>query len=487
MIDIKTKIHDRFSIEFKVGFVARRKLKQNDFSVGMWIFVPKSLDINGSTYPKANFYRDVKSNIRLITPKFLLRDIASEGATPLENVTAACKAMAADATRTNIAEYEYQIKMFAAIVKSSLRDETDHICAATMESDISYLCDQYCANTKQIISAFRELRKTIYTPNVQQNEMDTWAYCDEFICNVVAQHSFRLIDFLEDKNNGNYTAVISELKKQIRAINSYRDEMGYSSVRESTTHNDRNYLYRHGVLKKFVESQLYLRVPKKRDGVVVEQLYYSIAAGLAMIFATIIAWAFQRTFGNLTWPLFIALIISYMMKDRIKELMRYYFSHRMGSRYFDNKAKISLKDKKIGWMKEGVDFINPSYVNKTIADLRAKFPILPAANRIDDDNIILYRKMVHINREKMEEDSAYMLNGINDIIRLHVNHFVQKMDNPIIPMPVLEPDDSVGKVDCEKDYYLTIVLQYEYDGVIDYKPFRITMTRDGIKNIEELE
>ena len=45
MIDIKTKIHDRYSIEFKVGFVTRRKTKKNDFTVGMWIFVPESLDI----------------------------------------------------------------------------------------------------------------------------------------------------------------------------------------------------------------------------------------------------------------------------------------------------------------------------------------------------------------------------------------------------------------------------------------------------------
>ena len=75
MIDIKTKIHDKFSIEFKVGFVARRKIRKNDFTVGVWLFLPDSLDINSSTYAKSDFYKDVKSNIRLITPRFLLRDI----------------------------------------------------------------------------------------------------------------------------------------------------------------------------------------------------------------------------------------------------------------------------------------------------------------------------------------------------------------------------------------------------------------------------
>ena len=37
-----------------------------------------------------------------------------------------------------------------------------------------------------------------------------------------------------------------------------------------------------------------------------------------MIFATGIAFAFQQKYGNFTIPLFVALVISYMLKDRIK-------------------------------------------------------------------------------------------------------------------------------------------------------------------------
>ena len=65
MIEIDTRIHDRYSIELKVGFVTRKKLRMNDFSLAMWFFVPGSLDINRATYPKDMFYQDVKSNIRL--------------------------------------------------------------------------------------------------------------------------------------------------------------------------------------------------------------------------------------------------------------------------------------------------------------------------------------------------------------------------------------------------------------------------------------
>ena len=82
----------------------------------MWIFVTNSLDINPSTYSKANFYRDVKSNVRLITPRYLMRDIANGKESPAERVRQAMTHMASDPTRTAIAEYESQIKIFAAIV-----------------------------------------------------------------------------------------------------------------------------------------------------------------------------------------------------------------------------------------------------------------------------------------------------------------------------------------------------------------------------------
>ena len=83
MIDIKAKIHDKFSIEFKVGFVVRRKTRINDFAINTWFYIPNSLDINSLTYSKKQFYIDVKSNVRLITPVYLLREIIGAEGSPI--------------------------------------------------------------------------------------------------------------------------------------------------------------------------------------------------------------------------------------------------------------------------------------------------------------------------------------------------------------------------------------------------------------------
>ena len=74
MINIRTRIHDNFSVEFKESFVVTQQRK-NDFAVNTWIFVPNSLDIHPDSYSKEQFYRDVKSNVSA-NPVYLLRDIA---------------------------------------------------------------------------------------------------------------------------------------------------------------------------------------------------------------------------------------------------------------------------------------------------------------------------------------------------------------------------------------------------------------------------
>ena len=76
MINIKAKKHDNYSVEFKFGFNCSMNGVRDEFKVNAWMFVPNSLDINEEVYGKKQFYRDIKSNVRFITPSYLLREIA---------------------------------------------------------------------------------------------------------------------------------------------------------------------------------------------------------------------------------------------------------------------------------------------------------------------------------------------------------------------------------------------------------------------------
>ena len=80
----------------------------------------------------------------------------------------------------------------------------------------------------------------------------------------------------------------------------------------------------------------------------------------------------------------------------------------------------------------------------------------------------------------------YPMRGINEIMRLHLTRFTQKMDNPSVPIDSIDEDGRIITEDVQKIYHVNIVFQLEHDKEREYHHFRITMTRKGVLDIEEL-
>ncbi len=488
MIEVATKVHDKFSIEFKTSFVTRRKLKDNDFSAFMWFFVPQSIDINKDTYPKSQFYQDIKSNVRLITPKFIMRDIAGGSAEPLGKITQAFNALASSPTRTATREYEYQIKMFAAITHSSARDASNYIMSGKHSTgDLVAMIQNYVKDYTSVLTAYRDLRTIINQPTITDEMMSCYHYGDEYMSNMLLYYCTSMLDCLLRRHDERLSPAVKCLQDCLRSENDYREARGYANIKVDAPDGNREAMFRHRVLKKYVDSDLFLDVPKKKDGKLVEQLYLSIAAGLAMMFATVVSFTFQQKFGNFTLPFFIVLVISYMIKDRIKELSRYYFAHRIGNKFFDNKADILIKEEKIGTIREAMDFISHKKLPQDVKRVRYSQRLMEAENRVSDEKILLYRMAVHVDREKLNGMTTYETVGINDIIRINVNSFLKKMDNPQVMRQVMNDDGTVSEVMCDKLYYMNIVLQLSFDGTTTLRRFRVAVNRNGIDSISEVE
>lgn len=134
-----------------------------------------------------------------------------------------------------------------------------------------------------------------------------------------------------------------------------------------------------------------------------------------------------------------------------------------------------------------MDFIEPEKVPADVMTLRNSSHLTEVeSSNVTAEKIILYRKSVHIDRDKLQANSEYSFSGINDIIRLNVTNFIKKMDDPSVLMRTLDDNGSIQTVDCDRDYYLNLVLQYQYDNTTEFKCFRIDLSRDGIKSIEEV-
>ncbi|MDR3705429.1 MAG: hypothetical protein P4L28_05950 [Paludibacteraceae bacterium] len=487
MIEETIKIHDNFSLELKVGFIGNVHQPNNQFKVNTWFFVPNSLDINPSTYSKEQFYHDLRSNIRLITPIYTLQEIAEGTDSPIVAIEKAIKDLLEGNGKAPLKELEYQFKMFNSILKSSLREDEALIIQNYPSETGVKLIELYVEFVQIISTKFRLLEAALAQPKVSSQAHDFFLFSDEFMSVLIENHSFKLLHTLEQtfkvkKDDLPVLKLLQQIKEELK----YKKKKGYLMVERDSADKNRSVILRRSVLKKYSESELFLNTEKKEDAFLIRQFVYSLAAGLSMIFATIVAFSFQMKYGSFTMPVFAALVVGYMLKDRIKELSRFYFAHKLGNKYFDLKTTISIGNDTLGICKESFDIIKNEKIPIEVMMERNRSALLEADNKFNQEQIMLYRMQVETNNNLLNEHNEYPVAGINNIIRLNLNSFLEKMDNPEVPLYHMGVGgNTYHYVKGEKVYFINMVLHLQHETQSEYKRYRIVFNRDGIKDVEK--
>ncbi len=480
MINIKPKIHDSNTLEFKVGFVPQDGVIYNDFYMNTWIYIPEVLDVNRHTYSKDTFYRDTISHMRLITPRYLLSELIYKHSLPFQRMKQACENPAEG-------EFETEVKMYCSIVKSSLRDAYAQMALHSNSDAQEHLACDIVDNVRTVLDMYRSLRDELFHSPGGTAMVVFYDFGDEFISNVAEQYMGRIVKLLHPHEHPGSSQLLPSITHLLENEHMYRQRKGFLSVKPGDSPGtNRKFVYRASQLKKYIESNLYLPTHKRSNTVFLEQVAFSVAAGISMVFATVVSFAFQQTYGNFTLPFFIALVISYMFKDRIKDLIRNYFAHGLGSRFYDYRITLRVNNRVIGRVKEGFDFVSPQDVSRHVNEKRARRNPL-VVNRGVDEQVIQYRKRVHLKRKAVDQLSAYPINGINNIVRFNLFGFMRKMDNPTMPLFVNDGEATEHFTHGEKTYYLNFVVQCKYEGISEYKRYRVCLGRDGIKDIKTID
>ena len=475
MINVNTKIHDKFSVEFKVGFAGSEQDSVNDFTVNSWIFLPYSLDINSKTYSKEQFYRDVKSNIRLITPNYTIAEMAEPSAMPLSNVRDSYHKYIGHPIEANLTEYNFQVRMFAAIFKSALRNEVKALLSGNDPGALASGSRQLMDHIGQILRLYRQIRPS----DAKKPTIDVFAYADEFMSHLTDVQFTKLIRQLGSHASAEANSIRDELTQFLLQEREYKTKHHYSHLTNDGDLRNRELVYRHSLLKKNIESVLYLKSDSEPDNKAAQQFVFAIAAGIAMLVYVLITLPLQKYFGNYPTLILIILVVSYILKDRIKEFFRGRFAYRLKDKYYDDKTNIHFQSTSIGWIKEGADFITDAKTPAEVLEIRNRSR-LEADNALLGEQTILYRKQVHIDNEQLRDHYRYTFTGINDIMRLHIQHLTQKMDDPEMALQAIDQDGRMSTIHTQRIYPIHIVLQFIHGDQIDYRAFRITATRDGI-------
>lgn len=480
MIQVQTSIHDRFSVEFKINF-ADKEQQHRLFKMNSWIFVPNSLNINASTYSKEQFYRDVKSNIRLKTPRFTLQQLADAEATTVRYLNTAVQNYVVAPSAACLQDLEFHIKMYVAIYKSAVRDETK---ALQLVKESAFNPEKWKAHLvamRRVVRHYREIMRK--NPEDSSDSASIFQYGDEYMSHLTELYAVRLL-----RTSVNLSVrEIEEIRQDIRALikeeHQYKIDHEYAHFSVGNVEESRDMFRHQHILKKYIESALYLKSDSQPDGAAAQEITLSFAAGFAMLVSMLIALPFQKYLGQYPELIFIILIVAYMFKDRIKEYARKRFAHRLKSRFFDLKNKVCFRGKEVVNIKEGMDFIDDKKTPEEVLQSRGRSDL---ENRIPLEQIILYRKQVEIDNESLDQRYEYRYDGINDITRLHLQQFSWKMDDPEANVSMLDSGGEIQTTKIPRVYYLHVVLQCVAGDMIEYHCFRLMMCRDGIMECVEI-
>ncbi|HJQ14607.1 MAG TPA: hypothetical protein VJ830_07675 [Anaerolineales bacterium] len=491
--------HDRYQVELKLDYQVDRG-KETHYRISTYIFVPRSLGITEESYPKNELYRDIKNYIRIKTPRMSLCDLIDGNTSPLRTVQQVIEQPSwyLDDVLNN--QLIHAVRLFGAIFKSSLREHLNlverRIKMAPPETNVhslvGHLVDEMITESVKIGARYRRSYAVFHMPDVRKDVFLAHLLVDEYISLLIEEGAIELFKIVSQHYDGTDQAhCCQQLTEIIDKETAHRVSRGYGSVLKIDDENEA-YIFRASVIKKYVGGVLHLSIDTQREGKGMEQLLLAIAAGISMFFATAVAFYFQSVYGSFTLPAFVALIIGYMFKDRIKQLGQTLFAGKLHANLFDRRIYIQTLDKKykLATLREKITFMKEIEIPEEVRSARQKDPFADLDNDRQGETIICHTKDIVLNADLFQKAFAGLpkTSGLNDIIRYDIHRYLQKMDDPVEENLVLR-EGKLEVVHSQKVYHINIVSQYSSTSFRNekiYKRMRLVLNRLGIKRIEHI-
>ena len=483
MIKSSVKIHDKFSVVIEVAYDIVFKKKKSAYSTITFLFFPDTLNINERKYPKTKFYNDVRLFLKYDISYKNLDELSSGEQSLFNKIKQSTAALLHNKIEKRKIGYTQQIKMFASAFNNLLNQEVDTLLKKTKPSKDEI--PSLVKNTERILQEFRKITVIVLNSSLGKSIKKDVSFADEHMSNATEFQLMQLYTSLNKRND--FKGKLEDVINCINYEQKYKKQHGYDSPKDKSV-NPEELLYRRNQLKKYIDRVFFLVQEVRKDGAVFEQTILALAAGLAMIFSTGVAFYFQQSYGNFTMPFFFALVVSYMLKDRIKGLISLIFISKSSSFFYDYKIKITNSvAKKVGIFKENFAFVPRSKLDKKIKNIRMKDLVLDVDFESLGEHIAQYKKKIILYPNKFGSDlSDDNISGLTDITRFNFHRIIQYMDDPKKDYVLVKKGEAFTKF-ANKVYHINLVQKYfTVDGIV-YNRYRIIMNRNGIKRIENID
>ncbi|MCB9558479.1 MAG: hypothetical protein H6707_20350 [Deltaproteobacteria bacterium] len=502
LIESRFALHDSHRIELKVDY-ARADQSGVDYRVESFFFIPSSLGIDSQSYPSDRFYRDVQAHIRFKTPNLALDVLKGDDDTVLGDLRELLGRCRRNPSDENAREHlVVELKMFGCVVRANVRNTLWNLCQRVREGrrdrallDIQSISERFHSDIGNVLTRFREFRARLVDGVLARRVADTYLNVDEFISLAVEYGLAELVAAIDSSRNR------AELEPVRRAAcdgllqeRGHRKAAGYGSLVDDDDRNNEYFVYRRGRLKKFVTSALWLEIERVRGDKGWVQLAAAIAAGVAMAFAVLSTVGYTRWFGINSSGFIVAAVISYMMKDRIKDALKSYFSRRMTRWLADYSVRIidPIGGQHIGRCREAVCHIRSEDLPHDVRELRRTDDTSSIEADSKPETILKYEKQIRIHRDAVVQRLHSEHFELSDILRFDFSEFLTRTDDARSMVAVYDAaSNRVSQRELPKVYHtnVIVVLTAERKAVPSRTLYRVRVVFDrrGIRRLERVD
>lgn len=457
------------------------------YTVDTYFFLPAELLINAHTYSGADFAKRLKTRIRLSCPQLPLEALTAPSG-PLDDLLwslAAAEEDARSAARSGEPEsderrlaFEAALKRYALLYERASKRAGKALAEETSAGrlDAAQL-ERIFALAKKARDAFRELEPRMKAIEARLGSRACEA-CDEFLSVSTANAMAKLAEALPK-------TLLAPLDRFWLEEKLYRESRYPGTIAASPADRER-VLFRWRAVRKFVNRLLFLDIHYKEGSPLLLHSLYGVAAAVSMIFATIVAFVWQSRYGSLSLNLFFAMVLAYIFKDRIKEVMRARLQHLFRRWIPDRRLEITHSGGfSMGECEESFDFMKPQELPREVAKMRADAREAPFnfLNRDRSEEILRYRKRVHLHPNP--EVFARSSHRIVDITRFNIADFLGSIDSLYSELPDLDLDEpEPGRI--AKTYHIYMARTTRIGERASTDLTRLLVTADGIRALDPL-
>lgn len=493
-------LHARNQFELKLAYKLNPDEDEANFKLETYFFIPHSFRIGPENYSKEKFYEDMQVYVRYNPILISLPAIIN----PENNLSPLSRAMkilndisGGDISQYSIKQIIHELKMIAVIASSYVEKYVESIRSLTQvrsrthqnvidaQKQVQILLDQVQAFN----FSFRKKRDQFFSPSTSIEIKETFDFVMEYISLIFQKELIKVLQYLTQARprGGEFNELIDKTKNILKKEREFRSACGFNSVLNQGEENE-PFAYRFSILKKYVSNVLYLTARPEVRPKAVREIIYAGAAGIAMLAAVLLTYISQLFFAEYTLPFITAVVIGYMIKDRIKDWIKVLFGQEgTFGKKFDYKSTIKdVEGNKIGSSKEKFAFI--SALPPEIMNLRNRSHMSKIEAEGKPENVIKYVKSVKLFPKIIRDVHARVLDT-SDIIRFDISNFLTKIENPYSYYQWFDPkSEEVEFVKAARVYHLNLIIKFSYETNGNETTYinriRLVVDKKGIKRIE---